>query len=107
MVEKPSAEDVSSRMAVLGRYIITSGIFDISAKTKPEKDGEIQLTDALKVLDIQENMTAYAFQGMWYDVGSKLGFLKANVEFALRRKDIFDESCKYLKELVTSKLYNK
>lgn len=102
MVEKPTAEEAPSRMAVLGRYIITPGIFDILAKTTLGKGGEIQLTDALKVLAEQENMTAYAFQGVRYDVGSKLGFLKATVEFALRREDLSEEFRQYLKEIVSS-----
>lgn len=102
MVEKPSAEEAPSRMAVLGRYIITPGIFDILAKTKPGKGGEVQLTDALKVLAGQENMTAYAFQGVRYDVGNKLGFLKATVEFALRREDLSGEFRKYLKKILAS-----
>ena len=88
MVEKPALEEAPSRMAVLGRYIIASEIFDILEQTQPGKGGEIQLTDALKILAKQQAMYAYDFEGMRYDLGDKLGFLKATVEFALRREDL-------------------
>ena len=84
MVEKPAPAEAPSNMAVLGRYIITPAIFDILEHTKPGKGGEIQLTDALKVLAQQEAVFAYDFVGKRYDLGDKLGFLKAQVEFALR-----------------------
>lgn len=99
MVEKPAIEEAPSRMAVLGRYIITSGIFDILEQTAPGKGGEVQLTDALKVLANREQMVAYDFEGIRYDVGSKMGFLKATVEYALRRPDLKEPFEAYLKEL--------
>ena len=99
MVEKPSVESAPSRMAVLGRYIITPDVFDVLAVTKPGKGGEIQLTDALKVMAGYENVYAYNFEGKRYDVGDKLGFLKATVEFALRRDDLSKDFKAYLKEL--------
>lgn len=99
MVEKPSQEEAPSRMAVLGRYIIKPEIFDILAQTQPGKGGEIQLTDALKVLARQDAVYAYDFVGKRYDVGDKLGFLKATVEFALRREDLGAAFKDYLKEL--------
>lgn len=99
MVEKPAANQAPSRMAVLGRYVITPEIFEILENTKPGKGGEIQLTDALKVLAKQENMTALNFEGRRYDVGDKLGFLEATMEYALRREDIRDGFRKYLKNL--------
>lgn len=100
MVEKPSLEEAPSRMAVLGRYIITPEIFAILSDTKPGKGGEIQLTDALKVLAQRENVYAYNFEGKRYDLGDKLGFLKATVEFALRRSDLGTAFQKYLRTLV-------
>jgi UTP--glucose-1-phosphate uridylyltransferase len=101
MVEKPAREEAPSRMAVLGRYIIKPQIFDILAQTKPGKGGEIQLTDALKVLARQDAVYAYDFIGQRYDVGDKLGFLKATVEFALRREDLGADFKAYLQEIVT------
>lgn len=100
MIEKPKIEEAPSRMAVLGRYIITPDVFEVLKNTKPGKGGEVQLTDALKVMAKRENVYAYNFTGKRYDLGDKLGFLKATVEFALRRKDLSDAFSKYLKEVV-------
>ena len=100
MVEKPSVDEAPSNMAVLGRYIISSSIFDILEKTPPGKGGEIQLTDAIKVLAKSEPVWAYNFTGKRYDVGDKLGFLKATVEFALRREDLGDDFRSYLMNLM-------
>ena len=99
MVEKPAREEAPSRMAVLGRYIIKPQIFGILEKTQPGKGGEIQLTDALKVLAREDSVYAYDFEGKRYDVGDKLGFLKATVEFALRRRDLGAPFREYLKEI--------
>jgi len=99
MVEKPAQEEAPSRLAVLGRYIITPEIFDILENTPPGRGNEIQLTDALRVLAKQQPMYAYNFEGRRYDVGDKLGFLKATVEFALRREDLGEPFKEYLKEL--------
>ncbi len=99
MVEKPAREEAPSRMAVLGRYIIKPQIFDILEKTEPGKGGEVQLTDALKVLAREDAVYAYDFEGKRYDVGDKLGFLKATVEFALRREDLGAPFKAYLQEL--------
>ena len=100
MIEKPSIEEAPSQMAVLGRYIITPDVFEVLQNTKPGKGGEIQLTDALKVMAKRENVYAYNFTGKRYDVGDKLGFLKATVEFALRRDDLFGDFAEYLKTIV-------
>ena len=100
MVEKPSIEEAPSRMAVLGRYIISPEIFAILGETKPGKGGEIQLTDALKVLAQREAVYAYDFEGKRYDLGDKLGFLQATVEFALRREDLGADFKSYLRDLV-------
>ena len=101
MVEKPATEDAPSRMAVLGRYIITPAIFDILAHTLPGRGNEVQLTDALQVLAKRQPVYAYDFEGIRYDVGDKLGFLKATVEFALRRDDLGRSFRAYLEDLVT------
>lgn len=97
LVEKPSVEEAPSDIAILGRYIITPAIFDILKHTTPGKNGEIQLTDALKTLMSQEAMYAYNFEGKRYDLGDKQGFLQATIEFALRRPDLRDDFVQYLK----------
>lgn len=100
MVEKPEIGEAPSNMAVLGRYIISSSIFDILENTPPGKGGEIQLTDALKVLAKNEPVWAFNFEGKRYDVGDKLGFLKATVEFALRRDDLGGDFRAYLHDVL-------
>lgn len=100
MVEKPAVEDAPSRLAVLGRYVINPEIFAILEKTEPGRGGEIQLTDALKVLAEQQTMYAYNFEGRRYDVGDKQGFLEATVEMALKRPDLRDKFLTYLQGIV-------
>lgn len=100
MIEKPSIEEAPSRFAALGRYVITPEVFKILEQTKPGKGGEIQLTDALRVMAKNGNVYAYNFKGKRYDAGNKLGYLKATVEFALRRDDIGPEFRQYLKSLL-------
>lgn len=100
MIEKPSIEEAPSRFAALGRYVITPEVFKILEQTKPGKGGEIQLTDALRVMAKNGNVYAYNFKGKRYDTGNKLGYLKATVEFALRRDDIGPEFRQYLKSLL-------
>jgi len=99
MVEKPNQKEAPSRLAVLGRYIITSDIFPILEKTKPGKGGEIQLTDALKELINLQPVYAYNFVGRRYDVGDKQGFLEATMEYALRREDLKGKFLEYLRDL--------
>lgn len=99
MVEKPAVEEAPSQLAVLGRYVITPEIFKILENTAPGKGGEIQLTDALKVLAKEQDMYAYDFIGRRYDVGDKLGYLEATVEYALRRADLAPKFKEYLKGL--------
>lgn len=99
MVEKPSIKEAPSRFAALGRYVITPDVFDILEMTRPGKGGEIQLTDALRVMARCENLYAYNFTGKRYDTGNKLGYLKAVVEFALRREDLGEGFREYLKSL--------
>ena len=102
LVEKPSAEEAPSNLAIMGRYIITPRIFDILAETAPGKGGEIQLTDALVRLAGEEAMRACAFSGTRYDVGDQLGFIKANIEFGLRRDDLAAPLAAYLSELAAT-----
>ena len=97
LVEKPAVDEAPSNVAILGRYIITPQIFEILEKTEPGKGGEIQLTDALKTLISQEAMYAYNFEGRRYDVGDKLGFLQATIEFALKKDELRDRFLDYLK----------
>ncbi len=99
MLEKPKLSEAPSRFAALGRYVITPEVFDILEETRPGKGGEIQLTDALRVMAHQGNVYAYNFQGKRYDTGDKLGYLKAVVEFALRRDDLGPAFREYLKKL--------
>ena len=100
MVEKPKVEEAPSNMAILGRYIITPAIFDILANQKPGKGGEIQLTDALKKLGEHEVIYAYNFEGRRYDVGDKLGFLEATVDFALKRDELKGDFMEFLESKV-------
>jgi UTP--glucose-1-phosphate uridylyltransferase len=100
LVEKPKIAEAPSRLAILGRYIIEPGIFDILAGTNPGAGGEIQLTDALRELAFEKPMFAYIFQGKRYDVGDKLGYLKATVEYALKHEDLHDEFLAYLTTIV-------
>ena len=100
MIEKPELSEAPSNIAVLGRYIISPTIFELLEHTAPGKGGEVQLTDALKQLALVEPVWAYCFEGKRYDVGDKLGFLKATVEFALRRPDLGGHFRSYLEELM-------
>ena len=100
MVEKPAVEEAPSRLAVLGRYVITPEIFPILEKTEPGRGNEIQLTDALKVLAKKQPMYAYDFVGRRYDVGDKQGFLEATVEMALKPPDLRDKFLDYLQGIV-------
>jgi UTP--glucose-1-phosphate uridylyltransferase len=100
LVEKPKREEAPSNIAILGRYIITPKIFECLENTNPGAGGEIQLTDALKDLSHMEAMYAYDFIGRRYDVGNRMGFLEATVEFALKRDDLKDEFRAYLKRII-------
>lgn len=96
LVEKPKQQDAPSNLAILGRYIIKPEIFDILAKQKPGTGGEIQLTDALKTLNQTQKTYAYIFEGKRYDVGDRLGYLEATVDFALEREDLREDFKNYL-----------
>lgn len=99
LVEKPDIDDAPSNIAILGRYIITPKIFEILETTRAGTGGEIQLTDGLKDLCNIEEVYAYIFEGRRYDVGNKLGFLEATVDYALKRDDLGDSFKNYLKTL--------
>ena len=103
MVEKPSKEEAPSNIAILGRYIITPAIFDILENQEPGKGGEIQLTDALQTLATKEAIYAYNFEGKRYDVGDKLGFLQATVDFALKRPELRDDFIEFLESKANSR----
>ncbi|MBX9675340.1 MAG: UTP--glucose-1-phosphate uridylyltransferase GalU [Methylotenera sp.] len=99
IVEKPKPADAPSNLAVVGRYILTPKIFDCLEKVKPGKGGEIQLTDGISDLMQVEPIYAYRFNGKRFDCGSKLGFMKANVELALKHPEIAKDFANYLKAI--------
>ena len=96
LVEKTSVEEAQSNIAILGRYIITPQIFEVLENTVPGKNGEIQLTDALKTLIGQEAMYAYNFRGKRYDLGDKFGFIQATIEYALKKPELRENVLNYL-----------
>jgi UTP--glucose-1-phosphate uridylyltransferase len=99
MVEKPKAEEAPSNLAIIGRYILTPAVFDMLSQTQAGTGGELQLTDGMRALLKEEKMFAYVFEGRRHDTGDKLGFLKATVEFALKRPDLGTDFREYLKHL--------
>lgn len=100
LIEKPPIDKAPSDIAILGRYILSPDILDILATQKAGIGGEIQLTDAIKTLSETQAVYAYIFEGKRYDVGDKIGFLNATVEFALKREDLRDEFLRDLKDIV-------
>jgi len=99
LVEKPRPEEAPSNLAVIGRYILTPTVFDELANLKAGAGGELQLTDGLRALLQKEKIYGYVFDGKRHDTGDKLGFLKATVEFALKRADLGGPLREYLKSL--------
>jgi UTP--glucose-1-phosphate uridylyltransferase len=104
IVEKPAYEDAPSDMGVTGRYIFTPHIFSHLANLKPGAGGELQLTDAIQTLLVEEQVLAYAYEGTRYDCGSKMGLLKANIELGLEHHEIGAELRQYLLEQLPEKL---
>lgn len=98
MVEKPAPENAPSRFGVLGRYVLTPKIFELLETQQEGVGGEIQLTDAIKRLIAFEKVYAFKFEGRRYDVGSKIGFIEATIDFALQRDDLKDEVTNLLKK---------
>jgi UTP--glucose-1-phosphate uridylyltransferase len=99
LVEKPKVSDAPSNLAIIGRYVLTPEIFHSIENVQPGSGGEIQLTDGLKHMLRNRPLYGYRFEGTRYDAGDKLGFLKATVEFALKRRDLGEEFKTYLKSL--------
>jgi len=99
LVEKPKREEAPSNLAVIGRYILTSTVFETLSTIKPGAGGELQLTDGLRALLKREKMYAYVYEGRRHDTGDKLGFLKATVEFALKSDELGSRFREFLKDL--------
>ncbi len=99
LVEKPKPENAPSNLAITGRYVLPPAIFDCLARTKPGAGNEIQLTDGLRILAQEQGLWAYIYEGISYDAGDKLGFLKATVELALQNKELGEGFRNYLKTL--------
>jgi UTP--glucose-1-phosphate uridylyltransferase len=99
LVEKPKPEDAPSNLAITGRYVLPPAIFDCLARTKPGAGGEIQLTDGMRILAQEQGLWAYIYDGISYDAGDKLGFLKATVELALQNQELGEPFRNYLKTL--------
>jgi UTP--glucose-1-phosphate uridylyltransferase len=99
LVEKPKAQDAPSNLAIIGRYVLTPEVFRSLETIEPGSGGELQLTDGLKHTLRSRPIYGYRFEGTRYDAGDKLGFLKATVEFALKRYDLGEEFRTYLKSL--------
>lgn len=100
MVEKPKAAEAPSRLAIVGRYILTPRIFEILANTPPGKNGEIQLTDAMAQLMREEGFIGYQFEGDRYDAGDKFGFLQANIAYGLKNPEIAPKLLEYMRSLL-------
>ncbi len=101
LVEKPSPEEAPSNLAIVGRYVFTPRIFDKLKETKPDKGGEIQLTDAMRLLLEEEVIYAYRVDGRVYDTGNPVDYLKTVFEFALRREDVREELLTYIQEILS------
>jgi len=99
MVEKPKLEEAPSNLAIIGRYLLTPRIFDVLERTPTGSGGELQLTDGMRLLLKEEKIYAYVYEGRRHDAGDKLGFLKATVEYALKREDLGTPFREYLKGL--------
>jgi len=99
MVEKPKLEEAPSNLAIIGRYLLTPRIFDVLENTPTGSGGELQLTDGMRLLLKEEKIYAYVYEGRRHDAGDKLGFLKATVEYALKREDLGAPFREYLKGL--------
>jgi UTP--glucose-1-phosphate uridylyltransferase len=100
MVEKPEVEKSPSNLAIAGRYILTPEIFKAIEQTPPGKNGEIQLTDAMKIMLRRESIYCNIIEGKRYDIGNKLDYLKTIVEFALKRKEFAKQFRQFLKEII-------
>ena len=106
IVEKPKPQDAPSNLGVVGRYVLTPAIYEKLERTGRGAGGEIQLTDGISALLADESVYAYAFEGKRYDCGSKLGYLEATVEFALKHPSLSEDFSRYLAQLVADRLRN-
>lgn len=100
LVEKPLPDEAPSNIAILGRYVLTPKIFEILENTDVGKNGELQLTDALETLSLEEKVYSYIFEGKRYDIGDKFGFIQATIEYALKRGELKEKVLNYLKSIV-------
>ncbi|KHF31816.1 UTP--glucose-1-phosphate uridylyltransferase [Paenibacillus sp. P1XP2] len=107
LIEKPKREEAPSNLAILGRYILNPKIFEILDNQKPGAGGEIQLTDAIAELNRYEAVYAYNFEGVRYDVGEKLGFIKTTIEFALQHDELRQPLREYLERLLNDELISR
>ena len=98
-MEKPKPADAPSNLAITGRYLLPPAIFDCLERTKPGAGNEIQLTDAMRILAKEQGLWALIYEGISYDAGDKLGFLKATVELALQNEELGKDFREYLKSL--------
>jgi UTP--glucose-1-phosphate uridylyltransferase len=103
IVEKPPAEKAPSNLAAMGRYVFTPEIFDALREVTPDGRGEVQLTDAINILAQQQTVYCYAFEGVRYDIGKKLDYLRATVEMAIDREDLGPDFRSFLADLVQRK----
>jgi UTP--glucose-1-phosphate uridylyltransferase len=103
IVEKPPVEEAPSNLAAIGRYVLTPEIFDALRATSPDKGGEVQLTDAINLLAQQQTVYAFVFEGVRYDIGKKLDYLRATVELAVDREDLGPGFREFLSEFVQRK----
>ncbi|PYI57189.1 UTP--glucose-1-phosphate uridylyltransferase GalU [Paenibacillus flagellatus] len=103
-VEKPDIRSAPSNLAIMGRYVLRPEIFDVLESLEPGAGGEIQLTDAIKKLNSWQQVLAYRFEGKRYDVGDKLGFMKASIDFALQREDLVEDVMTYMREVLEKQL---
>ncbi|MEG2118570.1 MAG: UTP--glucose-1-phosphate uridylyltransferase, partial [Clostridia bacterium] len=100
--EKPSKDKIFSLLSILGRVLLTPDIFDILEYTKPGAGNEIQLTDAMRELAVTKGMTACEFEGTRYDMGSKFGFLQANIDMGLLHPEVSAQLKEYIKALAAT-----
>ncbi|TAK07159.1 UTP--glucose-1-phosphate uridylyltransferase GalU [bacterium] len=103
MVEKPRPQEAPSRMAIIGRYILQPEIFSFLDKVPPGKGGEIQLTDGISQLARQKKVYGYEFEGEYYDIGDKLGFVRATIAYALKRAELKEAVKEYLRTVISNK----
>ncbi|MCM3666358.1 UTP--glucose-1-phosphate uridylyltransferase GalU [Mesobacillus subterraneus] len=99
LVEKPTREEAPSNLAIMGRYVLRPEIFEVLEELPIGQGGELQLTDAINELNTRQAVLAFKFEGKRYDIGDKIGFIKATVDFALQREDTRDDVIQYLKDV--------